>query len=483
MSSPTTTSDQTATGRDYLPLHDEFDYTVDDFTGAVPESLRGTMYRNGPGKMDAGGQPLGHLFDGDGMLSMYAFDDGRLHFRNRFVRTKHYRRSLTAHGAPYRALGTLRSGGILTNALRFPANVANTSVAVHAGKLLALWEGGRPTEIDPDTLATVGVHDFYGGLTWIGAFSAHPRWDPRTGEMFNFGLSMFPRPQLACYRVDRGGTLHALGSLGLPTPMFNHDMGLTERHLVFAIPPLVFPIGKFLGAGLGMRNFIEAIDYDARRGTMIGLVPRDGGKPRVLHTDPLMHLHLANTYEDGSDTVVELVDYDASWTELNGQLSTVRDGMLGAGKPYGGRLTRLRVTPTGRVIHEILSDLHGDFPTYNLGHTSRRNRYVYLAASADGTPYPSSIAKLDTDTGKESVHRLPDDTLAHEALFVPRPGASAEDDGWLLALTQDRTTELASVLVLDARDLLADPLYRGTLRHHMPLTFHGTFTDRVARPA
>ncbi|WP_194818203.1 carotenoid oxygenase family protein [Nocardia sp. XZ_19_385] len=479
MSSPTTSA---RNFRDYIPLYDEFDYTVDDFDGALPEGLRGTMYRNGPGKLEAGGQQLGHLFDGDGMLSMFALDEGGLRFRNRFVRTKHYRHSLGAKGAPYRALGTMRPGGILTNALQFPANVANTSVAMHAGKLLALWEGGRPTELDPDTLDTLGVHDFDGGLKWIGAFSAHPKWDTTTGEMYNFGLAMFPRPKLACYRVDRAGTLRSLGHLNLPVPMFNHDMGLTAKHLVFVVAPLVFPVGKMTGAGLGLRNFIEAIEYDAARGTMIALVPRDGGRPRILHTDPLMHLHLANTYEDGSDTVIELVNYDATWEQLNGQLRGLQDGLTDTALSYGGKLMRLRVTPTGRVIHETLSDLQGDFPMFNWARTGQRHRYVYLAVGADGNRYPNAIAKIDNETGKESLHRLPEEHFTHEALFVSRPRPISEDDGWLLVVTQDRVSELASMLILDARDIEAEPVYRGRLRHHLPLTFHGTFTQRVARP-
>ncbi|MDQ2628924.1 MAG: carotenoid oxygenase family protein, partial [Actinomycetota bacterium] len=256
----------------YAPLYDEFDYVVDDYDGELPVDLHGTLYRNGPGKLDAGGQQLGHLFDGDGMLSMFTFADGRLHYRNRYVATKHYRKSLASKGAPYRALGTMRPGGIWTNALRFPANVANTGVVVHTGKLLALWEGGPPTEIDPDTLDTIGIHRFGGKLKWLGAFSAHPKWDPVTGEMFNFGMAMMPIPKLICYRADRAGTLHRLGQLKLPAPMFNHDVGLTARHMVFVIPPLLFPPAKMLAAGLGMRNFIDAIDYDASRGTMIALV-------------------------------------------------------------------------------------------------------------------------------------------------------------------------------------------------------------------
>lgn len=464
----------------YEPLYAEHDYPIEDFEGALPEELRGTLYRNGPGKLEAGGQALGHLFDGDGMLSMFAIADGTVRFRNRYIKTKHYRKSLGSGGAPYRALGTMRPGGVLANALRFPANVANTGVVTHAGKLLALWEGGRPTEVDPDTLDTVGLHDFDGGLKWLGAFSAHPKWDPDTGDMFNFGMAMAPIPKLICYRVDPRGRLHRLGELRLPSPMFNHDVGLTARHMVFVIPPLVFPLGKFLGSGLGLRNYIDAIEYDASQGTMIALVPRDGAKPVVLHTDSSLHLHLSNAYEQGDDTVVELVNYHATWEQLNGQLSAVQNLVETSTMPYGGTLSRVRITPAGTVSTEQICDLSGEFPTFNLKHTTLQNRYTYLSAGADGSVYPNSIAKVDNSTGKESIHHLPDGQLPHEAIFAPRPGGTDEDDGWLLVATQDGINNVASLVVLDAKAVEADPIYVGRLRHHLPLTFHGSFTPRVA---
>lgn len=467
----------------YTPLYDEYDYPIDEVTGALPAELQGTLYRNGAGKLDAGGQRLGHLFDGDGMLSMFSMSDAKVHYRNRYVRTKHYRKSLTSHGAPYRALGTMRPGGILTNALRFPANVANTGIVMHAGKLLALWEGGPPTEIDPDTLDTVGVHRFGGELKWLGAFSAHPKWDPHTREMFNFGLAMVPFPKLICYRVDRAGTLHRLGHLDLPLAMFNHDVGLTGKHMVFVIPPLVFPTSKLLSAGFGMINFIDAIEFDASRGTMIGLVPRDGGKPRVLYTDPLLHLHLANTYEDGTDTVVELVHYHASWAELNGQLSSLSTDKASDVGSYGGTLLRLRITASDTVIHEPLTDLPGEFPSWNWSRTGRPTRYTYLSADADGRGYPNAIAKVDNTTGNVATYQLPYGHQPHEAVFAARPDGTEEDDGWLLVATQDGVNNIASLQVLDARHVVDGPVYTGRLRHHLPLTFHGSFTPRVARPA
>lgn len=466
----------------YAPLYDEHDYVIDDYEGTLPAELRGTLYRNGPGKLDAGGHPLGHLFDGDGMLSMFAFSDGAVHYRNRYIQTEHYRKSLESKEIPFRTLGTMRPGGLLANALRFPANVANTGVVMHAGKLLALWEGGPPTEIDPDTLDTIGIDRFGGKLRWLGAFSAHPKWDRATGDMFNFGLAMFPIPKLICYRVDRAGKLHRLGHLTLPGPMFNHDVGLTARNMVFVVPPLIFPIDMFIGAGLGVRNFIDAIQYDAKRGTMIGLMPRSGGKPLVLHTDPTLHLHLVNAYEDRTDTVVEMVNYHASWEQLNGQLSAVQSLDQMGSVPYGGHLLRMRITRSGKVTQERFSDTTGEFPAFNLSRTGQRSRYTHLATGLDASVLPNAIAKVDNVSGAAVTYRLPPGHLPQEGVFAARPGGTDEDDGWLLVPAQDGINNAANLLVLDARKLDAGPVYTGRLRHHLPLSFHGCFTPRVARP-
>ncbi|RWA20116.1 carotenoid oxygenase family protein [Mycolicibacterium brumae] len=466
----------------YTPLYDEYNYTIDDVEGELPEDLRGTLYRNGPGKMEAGGTPLGHLFDGDGMLSMFTMADGKTHFRNRFIQTKHYQKSIVSDAAPFRALGTMRAGGVLANALRFPANVANTAVVMHAGKLLALWEGGRPTELDPDTLRTKGEHDFDGELKWLGAFSAHPKWDWDTGELFNFGMAMAPVPRLICYRVDRAGKMRRLAHVNLPGPMFNHDVGLTKKHMVFVVPPLVFPLPKFFGAAFGLRNYMDALEYDASRGTMIALVPRDGGKPRILHTDPQLHLHMCNAYEDGDDTVVELLNYHATWEQLNGQLSAI-DSLADTGTmPYGGIPTRMRIGRGGRISVEEFSGLNGEFPAINVKRMATRNRYTYLSAGLDGSVVPNALAKIDADTGKETLLRMPDGHLPHEAVFAARPDAQSEDDGWLLMPVLDAVNNIANLTIVDARDIEAGPVYTGRLSHHLPLTFHGCYTPRVARP-
>jgi all-trans-8'-apo-beta-carotenal 15,15'-oxygenase len=71
-------------------LDQEFDYEITEIEGAVPGDLKGTFFRNGPGRQRIGETAYGHWFDGDGMISAFTFDDGRVHFKNRYVRTEKY---------------------------------------------------------------------------------------------------------------------------------------------------------------------------------------------------------------------------------------------------------------------------------------------------------------------------------------------------------------------------------------------------------
>src|SRR5688500_4005315 len=169
----------------FRTLTSEFDYRVDEIEGAVPAALRGTLFRNGAGRNDLGGHAFPHWFDGDGMISAIRFDDRGIHYLNRYVRTPNYVDETREQRVLYRGFAKMRPGGLIANAFREPGNVSNTSVMLHEERLLSLWEGGPPFALDPATLATLGVEDFGGR---VRTFSAHPKTDPQTGEVFNFGI-------------------------------------------------------------------------------------------------------------------------------------------------------------------------------------------------------------------------------------------------------------------------------------------------------
>ena len=51
--------------------------------GAIPPELAGTLYRNGPGRLERGGHWVHHPFDGDGMITALRFAGGQAELRNR----------------------------------------------------------------------------------------------------------------------------------------------------------------------------------------------------------------------------------------------------------------------------------------------------------------------------------------------------------------------------------------------------------------
>jgi hypothetical protein len=56
--------------------------------------------------------------------------------------------------------------------------VANTCPWMFGGKLLALYEGGRPYSINHETLDTIEEETLDGSLRKGNNFSAHPKEDP-----------------------------------------------------------------------------------------------------------------------------------------------------------------------------------------------------------------------------------------------------------------------------------------------------------------
>jgi all-trans-8'-apo-beta-carotenal 15,15'-oxygenase len=473
LSSPAVAGSTTDWHRIFETLPDEHDYVLDEVEGAVPRELTGTLYRNGPSRNEIGGKPYAHLFDGDGMLSQFTIADGGIRYRNRYVRTNHFLAERAADKPVMRGYGQQRPGGVPRNAFRTPANVANTSVQYHSGNLLALYEGGRPWQVDPDTLQTVGEYDFDGELKGGYTYSAHPTWDPATGELYNFGIQYGRKTRLRTYRVDRAGKLHHLRSIELPFATLNHDCALTERYMVFVIDPLVVQIPRML---FGLSSLDGAVRFHSDKQTQVILVPRDGGKPRIAECEPFFHYHINNAFEEGSDVVLDLVRYPDYENIHRG----FRDFNRSSFDDISTRFSRLRVSSADEVEVEDLLSYRCEFPQHDWRLTSTKHRYGYLAGQPDGHGPFSSIIKFDQDRGTSAVHEFGAGQVAGEPIFVPRSRDAAEDDGWLLSVVYSTADHRSRLVILDARDVEREPLAVGHLRHHVPFGFHGTFTSRVA---
>lgn len=458
----------------FRTLAEEHSYRIEEIEGQVPAGLRGTLFRNGSGRNQLGGQWFAHWFDGDGMISAIRFDDAGIHFRNRYVATENYRDETAAGRIVHRGFGKMRPGSVPANAFRQPANVSNTSVVMEGERLLSLWEGGPPVGLDPATLETRGTESFGGA---VKAFSAHPKRDPVTCELFNFGIDYGAKTTLTPYRLSKG-VVTRLPPVTLPYPVMNHDFVLTKNHLAFCIGPILLSSLKML---LGFASFDGALHWEGKRPTLILLVPRDGrAKPRIIETDAFFQFHFANGFEEDGALILDLARYPNYLTI--GQ--ALRDYWKSEWPSRGmAALTRMRVDlSTGKVDSRTYdTGVGNEFPCINPAHVGRRQRYAYIACNPSDSArgLQQRIARLDFETGRVASHDFSPNGYVGEPLFIATRAGGAEDDGVVVTLVFDAARQRTDIVGLDARDIAARPLFVARLRHHVPYPLHGTFTPRL----
>lgn len=463
-------ANQPALSGNLMPVPDEIDAEC-TVTGELPEGLVGQFVRNGP---NPAFEPIGryHMFDGDGMLHGVTLSEQGAHYRNRWVRSRGLGAEVAAGRAVYPGLGNVMEfpDRSLTGDAGPVKNPANTHIVRHAGRHLALWEGGLPTEVTA-SLDTVGEHDFDGRLR--GAMTAHPRLDPRTGEMCCFAYSLF-EPYLRYFVIDANGELAHSVDLDLPAPVMMHDFVITEHHAVFLDSPIVFNMDA-LGEG-------PMVSWRPENGTRIGVMPRRGGADDITwyEIDPGHVQHFWNGWADGDR--IEFsgsrfaapdfgIDPDAPLDEPAGSNDT-------------GTPTRFWVDlAAGTAGWEQFDDLPGDFNRINDDHTGVRSRWLYLSAFTEPGRVLGdfdTIVKYDGDNGQRTQWSSGMHGHVGESVFAPDPAGSAEDDGWLLNVVYDDASDSSDLVVLDARHVDAGPIARVHLPRRVPFGFHANW---FAEPA
>lgn len=439
-------------------------------SGALPPWLRGTCYLNGPGRFARGDVRYRHWLDGDGMICALELGDGGARLSNRFVRSDKFVREESAGRALFRAFGTAFPGDELKRGIGLVSPV-NVSVYPHGGALLAFGEQGLPWEIDARTLETRGPFTFGGRLNDITPFSAHPKVDHRTGELFNFGVSFSPRsPLLNVFRFDADNRLLWRTRLPLPYPASIHDFAISERHLVFYVSPLVLAMDALLNGATVM----DALRWQPELGSRLVIVDRDSGAAvAAIDAGDRYCLHLVNAFEDGAHLVVDLVEFDRP---LYPEYQVIPNLFTDT---FRGRPVRLVVDPAGGAILDrraLSYDCSPDFPAHDPALTGRPYEHFWMLgisrAGRAGRKFFDQLVRMDWEDGAADVYQAPAGRyLGGEPVYVPGP-----DGGVVLCQAFDAGPVASSFLVFDAFGLSAGPVATIGLPSAIPLLFHSVFS-------
>ncbi len=472
----------------YESLKQELDYWIDDVEGQIPLELHGTLFRNGPGLLEVNGEPIHHPFDGDGMISAIAFSNGSAHFRNRFIRTTGYLEEQKAGKILYRGVfGTQKPGGWLANAFDLKVkNIANTNIIYWGDKLLALWEAADPHRLDPHTLETLGTDSLNGVLSPGEAFAAHPRFDPnceRDGGapcLVNFSIKPGLSTTITIFELDLDGKVVKQHAHSVPGFAFIHDFAITPNYCVLFQNPIAFNPLPFV---LGWRGAGECIKFQPNQPTRIIVIPRNTSKSvQILETQSGFVFHHANAWEQGDEVWTDSICYE-SFPAVEPQ-SDFKQVDFDALKP--GQLWRFHLNLKEQTVsRELIEGRCCEFPSIHQERVGRPYRYLYMgAAHADTGNAPlQAILKLDLKSGERQLWSAAPHGFISEPIFVERPNATDEDDGWVITLVYDSTHHRSDVVILDARDLNQEPLARLHLKHHVPYGLHGSFTPESFAPS
>ena len=279
--------------------------------GVLPPDLQGTLVRIGPGT--SGG-----------------------------------RRATGRSGRRRRGAGALHAielrDGAAISYLTSPSS-ANANVFWQAGKVLALAESGLPQQFS----RLLQPEEFDGGLSVPVA--SHVHRDPATGGRILFGVEQGTETAAPFLRIgewDSSGALTHHMEVPLERATWQHDLGVTTRHIVFIESPTEF--SAYLGGEDPDDQAVVAVPFRWTPGAegWIGVLNRDGdgSDVRWVPVDPCLVTHVLHAYDEGGRSGA--TGRQRRRRALRVPLRGARGGPTGRPRRVGRRLGRDRDEPDRR---------------------------------------------------------------------------------------------------------------------------------------
>lgn len=451
------------------PSRAEVDVDDLEVTGTVPRGISGAFYRVAADHQFPPRYPDDIPFNGDGMISTFRFQDGKVALKSRYVKTARWHRE--------RAAGRALFGKYRNRYLDDPAvqgmtrDLANTNVLIHGGVLLAFWEGARPVALDPVTLETLGRWDFHGTFN-SPTCSAHCALDPHTGNLVGFGFAAKGEftTDTVYFEVSPAGKVIHEAWFQMPYFAELHDCGVTQDYIVFPLVPIM---------GCGEERLKQGTTYygwDPQREIHLGVLPRfgRGDQVRWFKAPNQFTSHKMNAWNEGTklffDTCVSpgnLFPWFPEW-----------------GKPFDPSKAAVKLTRwvvdyaqrgDGFESSRVLSDYIGEFPRTDTRFQTRPYRHGWMLGF--GGPRRGDMAHVDLHTGTTTVWEAPKNKVIQEPCFIPRAAAAPEADGWIAVAATDTDTLLTELLLFEATQLARGPIATIRTPVHMKPAYHGNWFD------
>jgi carotenoid cleavage dioxygenase len=248
-----------------------------EISGTIPQEINGTFYRVQPDHRFPPVFEEDIHFSGDGSITAIQIQDGHADFKQRYVQTDKFKAEAAARKSLF---GKYRNPYTDSESVKgVIRTVANTNITFWRGVLLASKEDGPPYALDPTTLETIGRYDFEGQVQ-SPTFTAHPKFDPNTGEMICFayeagGNGNDGSCDIVVYTIDANGKKTEEAWYKSPFCGMIHDCGISKNYVVLPLTPLKCSVDRLKQGG-------NHWAWDPNESQWYGIIPRRGGKPEDI---------------------------------------------------------------------------------------------------------------------------------------------------------------------------------------------------------
>uniref|UniRef100_T1IVV6 Uncharacterized protein n=1 Tax=Strigamia maritima TaxID=126957 RepID=T1IVV6_STRMM len=457
--------------------------------GVIPDWVRGTYYKIGPGKFDL---PSGFTIT----------------FRARYVESEAYKRAMAVGKPVFTEFGTKSyedsSKNIMSRAIHkiMPSDMtdnAQGNLFVMNGRLYAATETCFIRQIDPDTLETKEKFDLW-KTVGVNFCSSHYVKD-RDGTLYNAGAVLIPTVKYHIFKIPP--SLKATDSKYEKSPFrdvqqvgnissswktsfgYNHSIAITDNYIVYVEQPYLVNLMKLITTQIKGKSLKECMDWCPEEKTRFYLVDKKNGSQKKIkyETAAMFFYHFINAYEDGDFVVVDLLAHDTPIMCENFLLGNIRNCQVYETPDHPG--LRRFVFPISNIKHEpskvnlvnlnyttasaekekddtialtpeCIGEVGFDHPCINIKQClGRKYRYFYAGGLyGEDTIYRRSVFKMDLQTREVKAWRNAEESIMGEPFFLPNPTGIDEDDGIIIATASDvRPTHRSLLVFLEAKNM------------------------------